>query len=88
MMHVQLATSFDWYRDRVEHLKARKLAAKRVIHRMLHTQLAGAFDWFSECVELLARHRRTVVATVARWRQPLLVGGCRAGPTRLSSCVP
>ena len=53
-------------------VKARKASARRVIKRMLHTQLAGAFDCFSEAVAQLAEHRKVVLKTVARWRQPLL----------------
>jgi hypothetical protein len=72
MLHIHTATAFDYFRDRVQLVKSRKTAAKRVLKRILRTHLAGAFDWFSDCVTQLAEHRRIVQKTVSRWRQPML----------------
>jgi len=43
MFHIQLATAFDSFRDRILQVRAKKVTAKRIIQRMLHTQLAGCF---------------------------------------------
>jgi len=72
MFHIQLATIFDTYRDRVAQLKAKRQTCQRLLYRMLHTHLAAAFDGFCEAIEQLAAHRLVVAKTIARWQHPVL----------------
>lgn len=58
MMHIQLATSFDAYRDRVYQVQDKRAQCKKIISRILHTQLAAAFDWLTEVTAQLKAHRK------------------------------
>ncbi|EKX37475.1 hypothetical protein GUITHDRAFT_116286 [Guillardia theta CCMP2712] len=72
MFHIQLATAFDSYRERVDQRKERRTLCRRVVERMLQARLAAAFDRFQEAVEGMARQRARVTAVIGRWLSPLL----------------
>jgi hypothetical protein len=72
ILHLELATSFDSFRNRVHEVKSKREQCTKIIVRLLHTQLAAAFDWFCEVLEQLRTHRQTVEKAMARWRTPLL----------------
>ena len=71
MFHIQLATAFDSFCDRVAECREKKATCKRLILRMLRLHLAGAFDGFVLAVQELAAHRRLVSKTVSRWQAPM-----------------
>jgi hypothetical protein len=72
MLHIQLATAFDEYVDRVAEVKRKRETGRRVIYRILHTHLAAAFDGFAAAVSQLVQHRQMVYKAMSRWRHPVL----------------
>lgn len=57
MMHIQLATSFDAFRDRVYQVQDKRRQCQKIISRLLHTQLAAALDWFIQVTMQSKVHR-------------------------------
>lgn len=72
MMHIQLATTFDSFRDRVYDVQDKREICKKMISRLLHSHLAAAFDGFLECVLQLKAHRQMVERAMSRWKNPVL----------------
>ena len=58
MLHIQIATSFDSFRDRVYEVRDKRGQCRKIIFRMLHAQLAAAFDLFTESMMVLKAHRQ------------------------------
>jgi len=58
MGHIQLACTFDAYRDRVAEVREKRLGAQRVILRMSKTHLAVAFDMFVQAICQIQEHRK------------------------------
>ncbi|EKX37547.1 hypothetical protein GUITHDRAFT_116355 [Guillardia theta CCMP2712] len=71
MLHIQLATAFDSFVERVRQCKDRRDLCRRVIDRMLHTKLAAAFDRFREMIDKSQAQKKVIANVIGRWVSPL-----------------
>ena len=71
MLHIQLATAFDSFRDRIYEVKNKRENCRKIISKLVHSHLASAFDGFCECVAQLQAHRQVSYVCLhvydARW---------------------
>jgi len=74
MLHIQLATAFDSFRDRIYEVKDKRENCRKIISKLVHSHLASAFDGFSRCVVQLQAHHQVpfVCLHVYDTRWPIL----------------